>query len=82
MEVRMYSRRACGLCDRAREVILRVRDQVPFDYEEVLIDGDDVLERDYGVRIPVVVVGGREQFELHVDPERLRALVTSPHPRA
>jgi glutaredoxin len=73
--VRMYSRRTCGLCDEARAVIQGVRREVPFEFEEVLIDGDDRLERDYGVRIPVVVVDGREEFEIRVDPQHLRDLV-------
>ena len=71
----MYSRRTCGLCDEAREVIRTVRREVPFEFEEVLIDGDDRLEHDYGVRIPVVEVDGREEFEIRVDPEHLRDLV-------
>jgi glutaredoxin len=75
MEVRMYSRRTCGLCDEAREVIQSLRREVPFEFEEVLIDGNDRLERDYGVRIPVVEVDGREEFEIRVDPEHLRDLV-------
>jgi hypothetical protein len=75
MRVRMYSRRRCGLCDEAREVILGIGREVPFEYEEILIDGDDGLEREYGLRIPVVEVEGREEFELRVDPDRLRDLV-------
>jgi hypothetical protein len=75
MEVRMYSRRECGLCDEAREVIRSLRREVPFEFEEVLIDGDDRLERAYGVRIPVVEVDGREEFEIRVDPQHLRDLL-------
>ena len=75
MRVRMYSRRRCGLCDEAREVILGIGREVPFEYEEILIDGDDGLEREYGLRIPVVEVEGREEFEFRVDPHRLRDLV-------
>jgi glutaredoxin-like protein DUF836 len=82
MRVRLYSRLRCGLCDEARAVILTVRGEVPFEFEEVLIDGDDTLERDYGIRIPVVVVDGREEFEIHVDGERLRALVSARNRRA
>lgn len=74
-KVRMYSRRTCGLCDEAREVIQSVRREVPFSFEEVLIDGDDRLERDYGVRVPVVEVDGGEEFEIRVDPGHLRDLV-------
>jgi Glutaredoxin-like domain (DUF836) len=73
--VRMYSRRRCGLCDEARKVILGLRRESPFEFEEVMIDGDDALERDYGIRVPVVEVEGREEFEIRVDPARLRLLV-------
>jgi glutaredoxin-like protein DUF836 len=74
----MYSRPTCGLCDEAREVILAALTEEPFDYEEVFVDGDDDLERAYGLRVPVVLVDGAEQFELQVDPERLRGLLAAP----
>ncbi len=71
----MYSRRRCGLCDEAREVILAQRGRTPFDFEEVHIDGDDGLERDHGLRVPVVEVDGREAFETFVDPQALARLL-------
>lgn len=71
----MYSRTTCGLCDEAREVILAVRAEVPFEYEEVFIDGREELERAYGLRVPVVLVDGREAFEIQVDPGLFRAAV-------
>jgi len=71
----MYSRRRCGLCHEARDVLLAERERVPFDYEEVYIDGDDRLESDYGLRVPVVLVDGAEEFELSVHPGRLRGLL-------
>jgi glutaredoxin len=75
--VRMYSRATCGLCDEARTVVNAVRSERPFEFEEVLIDRDDDLERAYGTRVPVLLVDGREEFELVVDPEALRALVAA-----
>jgi glutaredoxin len=73
--VRMYSRPGCHLCDDARAVILVVRERVPFEYEEVDISGADDLELEYGIRIPVVEVDGRERFEISVTPSELvRAL--------
>ena len=71
----MYSRMACGLCDQAREAILAARAEVPFEYEELFIDGNEELEREYGLRVPVVEVNGQERFELHVDATELRRLV-------
>lgn len=71
----MYSRRTCGLCDEAREVILGVRGEVPFEFDEVFIDGDPALEDAYGLRIPVVAVDGDEAFEISVDGAELRRLI-------
>ena len=73
--VLMYTRRTCGLCDEARAVLEAERRRTGFALEEVLIDGDDRLEADYGLRVPVVLVDGEERFEFHVDPETLAALV-------
>ena len=71
----MYSRRTCGLCDKARAVILTERERVPFRFEEITIDGDDELERRYRDRVPVVEVNGAEEFEIAVEPTRLRSLL-------
>jgi hypothetical protein len=73
----MYSRRRCGLCDEAREVVEGVGRALPLEFEEVFIDGDDDLELRYGIRIPVIEVAGREVFELTVDAEALAELVSS-----
>lgn len=77
MHVVLYSRPRCGLCDRAREVLDAERARTPFELEEVDVEGDDALELEYGVRIPVVTVDGVERFELEVDPAELAALVRS-----
>jgi predicted thioredoxin/glutaredoxin len=71
----MYSRTTCGLCDAARAVILAERERLEFAYEEVFVDGDDALERAYGLRVPVVLVDGEETFEAEVEPAELRRLL-------
>jgi glutaredoxin len=73
----MYSRPGCGLCDEARDVILAARARVPFDFDEVDITGDDALEREYGIRIPVVLIDGNELFETRIDERELRAAIAS-----
>ena len=74
----LYSRERCGLCDEAREVILAERDRTPFVFEEIDIQGDDALELEYGIRIPVVLVNGEERFEISVDPGAFAAAVGDP----
>jgi glutaredoxin len=71
----LYTRSGCHLCDEARSAILSVRGREPFAYDEVDIDTDDDLVRDYGIRIPVVTVDGEERFEIAVDEHELEGLV-------
>ena len=73
----MYSRRTCGLCDEARDAILSVRADIGFEFEEVFVDGDDALEREYGLRVPVVLVDGVERFEVEVPAGELRTLLSA-----
>lgn len=68
VSVVLYSRPGCGLCDEARAVIVAERARMPFAFEEIDISGDDALELEFGIRIPVVVVDGSEAFEIAVEP--------------
>jgi hypothetical protein len=56
-------------------VILAQRARTPFAFDEVDISGSDDLEREYGVRLPVVEVDGEERFEISVDPGELARAV-------
>jgi hypothetical protein len=73
----MYSRRSCGLCDEARAVILAVRERAHFSFDEIFIDGHDGLEREFGLRVPVVSIDGVEEFEYEVEPTRFHQLVVA-----
>ncbi len=73
--VTLYGKPGCHLCDEARAVVAAVRGEIPFELREVDISRDRELLRGYGERIPVVAVDGRERFQFHVDPDRLRELL-------
>ncbi len=77
VELVLYGRPGCHLCDDARTVLERVG--APF--EEIDITTDDVLHAAYLERIPVVTVDGVERFEYFVDEVSLRALVGKVAPR-
>lgn len=47
----LYQRDDCHLCDLALGLLAQAR--VP-EFESVFIDGDEVLEQRYGVRVPVL----------------------------
>jgi hypothetical protein len=71
----LFTRAGCHLCDEARSSILSVLAREPFLYDEVDIDTDDDLVREYGIRIPVVTVDGEERFEIAVDEHELEGFV-------
>ena len=67
----MSSREGCCLCDDARAILERVRNERPFALEERDIDSDDAMLRAYLERIPVVTIDGVEAFELFLDESEL-----------
>ena len=74
----LYSRPGCHLCDVAREAIGAVRERIDFEFQEIDIEGDDELEIDYGIRVPVVTVDAEERFEIEVDPAELERVLEEP----
>jgi redox-sensing transcriptional repressor len=72
-QVVLYGRPGCCLCDDARVVIERVREDLPFELIERNIESDERLLRRYLERIPVVALDGKELAELKLDEIVLRA---------
>ncbi|GAC1438798.1 MAG: hypothetical protein NVSMB51_15430 [Solirubrobacteraceae bacterium] len=72
MRVELLGKSECCLCDDAREVLERMRDELGFELYERDITSDDSLHREYFERIPVVLVEGRELMNFHVDELALR----------
>ncbi len=80
MKLTLYGKAGCCLCDEAKAAVAEVREDIPFDFEEVDISLDPRLHREYGERIPVVDVNGEEAFELGVDAAALRNLLGTVQP--
>jgi len=73
MRLTLYGRPECHLCHEMRAVVDALRADVPFDLDEVDIDGDPALVAAYGEEIPVLLVNGRKAFKYRVTPAALRA---------
>ncbi|MFM7250641.1 MAG: glutaredoxin family protein [Planctomycetaceae bacterium] len=67
MDVLLYSRRGCHLCEAAEEA---VADLLP-GARVVDVAGDPELERAFGTRVPVLVIGGREVAAGRIDAAAL-----------
>ena len=67
VNVEIYSRPGCHLCDVAKETIEKVRKRVAFDLRITNVESDPALETAYGQEIPVVMINGQKAFKYRVE---------------
>jgi glutaredoxin len=72
IEVTVFSRSNCHLCEVALEVISEIRKEFQFTITKILIDGDPELEEKYGEQVPVILINNQPHDFFRVDPERFR----------
>lgn len=75
--VTLLSKPGCHLCDDARAVIAAVAGELGVAWEELDITADDELFRRWWEQIPVTLVDGVQFDFWRVDPDRLRAKLSS-----
>jgi glutaredoxin len=71
MRLTLLTRPGCHLCEVAAEVLDRVAARSGETWTEVDISSDPALEDEYGLRIPVVLLDGKEHGYWQVDEARL-----------
>lgn len=71
VQIDIYSRPGCHLCDDAKEVVERLQARYPFALRVINIETDPELEKAYGEQIPVVFINGNKAFKYHVDEHEL-----------
>ena len=71
MRLSLLTRPGCHLCDDAKVVMDRVSARSGEPWTEVDISTDPDLEDEYGFRIPVVLLDGKEHGYWRVEEERL-----------
>jgi glutaredoxin len=76
IEVSVYSRSNCHLCEVALEVISEIRKEVEFTLTKILIDGNSELEEKYGEQVPVILINDQPHDFFRVDPERFRLAIS------
>jgi len=70
--VTIFSKPGCCLCDKAKEIALRVQADIPFSLREIDITQDQTLFEKYRDTIPVIAIDGRDVFVSKVSELRLR----------
>lgn len=71
--VTVYTREGCGLCAEAEAEVARICADVGVSWTSVDVDSDPDLRAEYGDRVPVIEVDGREHGFWRVEEDRLRA---------
>jgi glutaredoxin len=72
VEVVMYTRAGCHLCDEAWAVLEAERQRFGFSLRQVDVDTDTLLAERFGSEVPVVTVGGEVRFRGRVNAVLLR----------
>ena len=76
IEVSIYSRSNCHLCEVALGVLAEMRNELDFQITKILIDGNPELEEKYGEQVPVILINGQPHDFFIVDPERFRLAIS------
>jgi len=71
--ITIYGRTGCHLCEDALQLLQSMKDELNFEIEEILIDGNEELEKLYGEKIPVTHIDGVHHDFWRVDPERFKS---------
>jgi glutaredoxin len=74
-QVTLYTRRGCHLCDEVKAELTRAASKVDFRLQEIDIDTDPKLVRQFNDEIPVVFVGDKKAFKYHMDEARFSRLL-------
>jgi glutaredoxin len=68
----LLTRAGCHLCETAAETLVRIGAEAGLVPETVDVDTDPGLQAEFGDRVPVVLLDGREHSYFTVDVVRLR----------
>jgi glutaredoxin len=68
----LLTRAGCHLCVVASETLQRIATEAGLVAQERDVDADPELQAEYGDRVPVVLLDGREHSYFTVDVVRLR----------
>lgn len=71
----LYTKAGCHLCEKARDILLRVAEDYPVNIELIDITQDNRLYERYWDVIPVVEVEGGPTFVSKISEFRLRKVL-------
>src|SRR5437868_15034166 len=77
-QVLVYTRKGCHLCEIVKESLIKLERRGMFRWQEVDVDADEELRRQFTDEVPVVFIDGHKAFKYRMDgDEFLRKLSTN-----
>jgi glutaredoxin len=81
--VELLTRAGCGICERVHRRLAELAAELDFDLSLTDVDaaaaaGEAALRAEFGDRLPVVLLDGREHSYWDIDEPRLRADLAGP----
>jgi glutaredoxin len=77
--VSIFTKAECGLCEKAKALVLKVQADFPFLLQEIDITRDPALFQKYRYVIPVVAIDGRDVLVSKISEFRLRKALSNRH---
>ena len=76
-QVQLLTRAGCTICDGVHAQLEQLAEELDFgltttDVDDAAAEGDSALRAEFGDRLPVVLLDGREHSYWEVDEPRLR----------
>ncbi len=75
LNVTIYSKKDCHLCDIAKETLLKVQQELPFSLNEIDIERDKTAFERYKYLIPVIEIDGEKVFNYRIDENELKKIL-------
>ena len=79
IQVVIYSRINCHLCQEAEKIVREVMTEMPFKLEVIYIDGEQELESLYGEEVPVTLINGAKHDYFRADKKRFSEAILRQH---
>lgn len=73
--VTIYSKKDCHLCDVAKEILLKIRQEHPFSLTEIDIEKNKAAFEKYKYLIPVIEIDGEKAFNYRIDEAELKKVL-------
>jgi len=68
--VLIYSRHGCHLCEVAEKTATELQSEYSYQLSVEYIDGDPMLEKEYGEKVPVIMINGQPHDYWRIDRAR------------